>query len=82
MFKISVLCGALLAGSIAAPALAQDKNRDSNRTAGSAIVVAEYMRAVPNAPTSVPRCRRVCTKTAGGTQTHEGHCVQWQTVCS
>jgi hypothetical protein len=51
------------------------------KTAGnSPTVVAEYLRAVPSAPTGI-RCHKVCVKFGRGTPTHPAVCLQWRTVC-
>ncbi len=79
MTKTLWFCGAALATSLLAAAAAPAA---PSNAASTPIVVAQYMRAVPSGPSPVRHCRRVCVKSEGGTATHEGHCVQWQTVCS
>ncbi len=79
MTRTLSLCGAALAAwTVAAATSPKPAVPDTNN---SPIVVADYMRAVPYTSTPARRCRRVCVKSEGGTATHEGHCVQWQTVC-
>ncbi len=80
MTRTLSLCGAALAAWTLSAAVTTAPAAQS--VGNSPIVVAEYMRAVPSGPSPVRHCKRVCVKSEGGTATHEGHCVQWQTVCS
>jgi len=77
MIRMLRFVGAMLAVSTLA-AFAATPNAKS--AASSSTAVAEYLRAVPTAPTGI-RCHKVCVKFGRGTPTHPAICLQWRMVC-
>lgn len=70
-----------IAAGLGTPAvLANAAAPASHNPTASRLEMAEYMRAVPSAPTGI-RCHKVCVKFGRGTPTHPAVCLQWRMVC-